>query len=182
MTRLARRKAASSTHHRAEVGRARCPQRAVADQGQNLGILVGSRVPRDRPNGRAVAPRPPLQPEELGNPERTPARTQQRIVASCETSPKKSKGTIRRLRYVGKSHVACLLIMFLQGRLAMPHMRHENVRHATLLFRAEGVNVLTTSAEERSKRDSKKSARRKAVCGKSAYAIGRGGICIGGTG
>ncbi len=68
--------------------------------------------------------------------------------ASCETSPKKSKGTIRRLRYVGKSHVACLLIMFLQWRLAMPHMRHENVRHATLLFRAEGVTVRMTGAGE----------------------------------
>ena len=34
-------------------------------------------------------------------------------------------------------HVACLLIMFLKGRLAMPCIRHEKVRHATLLFRAE---------------------------------------------
>ena len=35
-------------------------------------------------------------------------------------------------------HVACLLIMFYDGRLAMPSLRRENVRHATLLFRAEG--------------------------------------------
>ena len=42
---------------------------------------------------------------------------------------------------MGKSHVACLLIMFFQGRLAMPSMGHENVRHATLIFRAEGVGL-----------------------------------------
>ena len=52
---------------------------------------------------------------------------------------------------MGKSHVACLLIMFFDGRLAMPHIRHENVRHATLLFCAEGVNVRTTGAGERRK-------------------------------
>ena len=32
------------------------------------------------------------------------------------------------------SHVACLLIMFYFGRLAMPYSKRENVRHATLLF------------------------------------------------
>ena len=53
------------------------------------------------------------------------------------------------MRYVGKSHVACLLIMFVSRRLAMPPLRHENVRHATLLFCAEGVNVqLSTGVEE----------------------------------
>ena len=91
-------------------------------------ILVG-RSPRDRRSN----------PRSWGIP-KGPQHVRNSVsYASCETSPKKSKGTIRRLRYVGKSHVACLLIMFLQGRLAMPHMRHENVRHATLLFRAEGV-------------------------------------------
>ena len=40
-----------------------------------------------------------------------------------------------------QSHVACLLIMFCYGRLAMPFSKRENVRHATLLFRAESVNV-----------------------------------------
>ena len=49
---------------------------------------------------------------------------------------------------MGKSHVACLLIMFYDGRLAMPYSRHENARHATLLFCAEGVNVRITGAEE----------------------------------
>ena len=39
--------------------------------------------------------------------------------------------------------------MFTRGRLAMPHIRHENVRHATLLFCAEGVNVRTTGAGEK---------------------------------
>ena len=41
--------------------------------------------------------------------------------------------------------------MFYYGRLAMPLLRRENVRHATLLFCAEGVNVRTTGAEERAK-------------------------------
>ena len=36
----------------------------------------------------------------------------------------------------GVFHVACLLVMFFNGRLAMPCMRRENVRHATLSFRA----------------------------------------------
>ena len=31
----------------------------------------------------------------------------------------------------------------------MPLLGRENVRHATLLFRAEGVNVQTTGVEER---------------------------------
>ena len=50
-------------------------------------------------------------------------------------------GTARRavrnlalLRYVGKFHVACLQAMFFRGRLAMPSVGYENVRHATLLF------------------------------------------------
>ena len=54
------------------------------------------------------------QTEELGSPERTPARTQQRIIAIVETSPKLGKRDTK-LRYVGKSHVACLLIMFTDG-------------------------------------------------------------------
>ena len=39
--------------------------------------------------------------------------------------------------------MACLLIMFCLGRLAMPPLEHDDVRHATLLFCAEGVNVRT---------------------------------------
>ena len=50
---------------------------------------------------------------------------------------------------MGKSHVACLLIMFQSGRLAMPSIRHENVRHATLLFRAKGVNVRVIGVEDK---------------------------------
>ena len=53
-----------------------------------------------------------------------------------------------KLRYVGKSHMACLLIMFVSRRLAMPPLRRETVRHATLLFCAEGVNVQITGAGE----------------------------------
>ena len=56
---------------------------------------------------------------------------------------------------MGKSHVACLLIMFLQGRLAMPHIRHENVRHATLLYHAKGVTVRTSGAGVRVKESDK---------------------------
>ena len=37
--------------------------------------------------------------------------------------------------------MACLLSMFSDGRLAMPLERRENVRHATLLFCAEGGDV-----------------------------------------
>ena len=44
--------------------------------------------------------------------------------------------------------MACLHIMFFNGRLAMPYSRRENVRHATLLFRAEGVNMQTKQARE----------------------------------
>ena len=52
------------------------------------------------------------------------------------------------MRYV-VIHVACLLIMFLFGRLAMPLKRREKVRHATLLFRAGGGYALVkTGAEE----------------------------------
>ena len=45
--------------------------------------------------------------------------------------------------------MACLLIMFLKGRLAMPSVGRENVRHATLLFCAEGVNVRTEGVEDK---------------------------------
>ena len=37
--------------------------------------------------------------------------------------------------------MACLLVMFFNGRLAMPCMRRDDVRHATLLFCAEGGTV-----------------------------------------
>ena len=61
-------------------------------------------------------------------------------VLSLDTKLRQSKSKRdTKLRYVGKSHVACLLIMFTRGRLAMPCIRRENVRHATLLFHAEGV-------------------------------------------
>ena len=39
-----------------------------------------------------------------------------------------------RVALRGLFHVACLLIMFYLGRLAMPFLKRENVRHATLLF------------------------------------------------
>ena len=45
------------------------------------------------------------------------------------------------MRYVA-IHVACLLIMFCYGRLAMPLERREKVRHATLLFCALERRVL----------------------------------------
>ena len=45
--------------------------------------------------------------------------------------------------------MACLLIMFTRRRLAMPSIGRENVRHATLLSCAEGVNVQTTGVGEK---------------------------------
>ena len=102
-------------------------------KGQNLGNSVSTM--NGRPRSRGI----PKGPQHVRN---------SVSYALVKTSPKKSKGTIRRLRYVGKSHVACLLIMFLQWRLAMPSLERENVRHATLLFRAEGVTVRTTGAGE----------------------------------
>ena len=47
--------------------------------------------------------------------------------------------------------MACLLIMFTRGRLAMPSIEHENVRHATLLFCAEGDTLRTTGAGRKRK-------------------------------
>ena len=48
--------------------------------------------------------------------------------------------------------MACLLSMFSDGRLAMPLERRENVRHATLLFCAGGVNVRTRGVEREEKK------------------------------
>ena len=39
----------------------------------------------------------------------------------------------------GVFHVACLPIMFYDGRLAMPYSRRENVRRATFLFASDMV-------------------------------------------
>ena len=39
-----------------------------------------------------------------------------------------------RVALRGVFHVACLLIMFYDGRLAMPYSRRENVRHVTSFF------------------------------------------------
>ena len=56
--------------------------------------------------------------------------------ASCETSPKiQSKSGIRWSRYVGNPRGVFSSFMFLQGRLAMPHMRRGDWKHATLLSR-----------------------------------------------
>ena len=41
----------------------------------------------------------------------------------------------------GLFHVACLHIMFSDGRLAMPYSRRENVRHATLFLSAPRVST-----------------------------------------
>ena len=50
----------------------------------------------------------------------------------------------------GLFHVACLHIMFSDGRLAMPYSRRENVRHATLLFCAKSVNARGETGVEES--------------------------------
>ena len=91
------------------------------DRNQSGGQNLGNSVPTGR------------QAEGPGNPERNPARTQQRIVVCWKTSPKYDKA-----RYevaLRGNHVACLLIMFCQGRLAMPSSRYENVkaRHSSFL-------------------------------------------------
>ena len=78
-------------------------------------------------------------------------RTQQRIVAlgrNRQFQVKKRKYEVA-LRGI---HVACLLIMFLNGRLAMPYPRRDNVRHATLIFRALerwAVKMCSSEQEER---------------------------------
>ena len=51
---------------------------------------------------------------------------------------------------MGRSHVACLLIMFVKGRLAMPCMRHENVRHATFLLSMRDIRQETRGNSEAS--------------------------------
>ena len=51
----------------------------------------------------------------------TPAVTYATAYDACsEIANFKLKSGIRRLRYVCNSHVACLLVMFFNGRLAMP--------------------------------------------------------------
>ena len=47
-----------------------------------------------------------------------------------------------------KDPVACLLIMFCQGRLAMPYIGRENVKARHSAFRAQSVNVQATGAEK----------------------------------
>ena len=51
------------------------------------------------------------------------------------------------MRYVG-NYVACLLNHVLRRAFGDAYMRRENVRHATLLFCAESVNVRTIGAGE----------------------------------
>ena len=58
-----------------------------------------------------------------------------------------------RVALRGLFHVACLLIMFYLGRLAMPFLKRENVRHATLLFCAKSANVQGNGAEKRERKD-----------------------------
>ena len=54
-----------------------------------------------------------------------------------------------KLRYVA-IHVACLLVMFYLGRLAMPYSRRENVRHATFPFlRLDVVMQIIRKVRER---------------------------------
>jgi len=90
--------------------------------------------------------------EELGRPERLPATYATAYFRYRENfaKVKPKRDTKVALRGWINIHVACLLIMFLQWRLAMPHMRHKNVRHATLFSapRAAGLGK-TTGAEEK---------------------------------
>ena len=70
--------------------------------------------------------------------------------ACTEIANFKLRSGVRGLRYVA-IHVACLLIMFLNGRLAMPLERREKARHATLLFCALERRVLVKVRRERKK-------------------------------
>ena len=54
-----------------------------------------------------------------------------------------------RVALRGVFHVACLLIMFYLGRLAMPYSRRENVRHATLFLSAPRVSTCWQIGVER---------------------------------
>ena len=69
-------------------------------------------------------------------------RTQQRINAL----DRNRQFQVKKRKYgvaLRGTHVACLLIMFLNGRLAMPYPRRENVRHATLLYCRKGLIMKT---------------------------------------
>ena len=68
--------------------------------------------------------------------------------ASCKIAKFSVEKRSTKVALRVQSHVACLLVMFFNGRLAMPCMRRENVRHATLLFCAGSVNVRTNGAGE----------------------------------
>ena len=54
-----------------------------------------------------------------------------------------------RVALRGVFHVACLLIMFCLGRLAMPFLKCENVRHATLFLSAPRVSTCWQTGAER---------------------------------
>jgi hypothetical protein len=73
---------------------------------------------------------------DLGNPERIPVAYATAYYRFMQNFAKVRVSEIRRLRYMGLAHVACLSIMFIQGRLAMTCMSRENVSLAALFFRA----------------------------------------------
>ena len=70
-------------------------------------------------------------------------RTQQRIVCLLENFAKVRDKKLDTKVALRGNHVACLLFMFLIGRLAMPSSRHEDVRHATLLYCRKGLIMKT---------------------------------------
>ena len=71
--------------------------------------------------------------------------------ASCEIANFQDRKRSTKVALRGAIHVACLLVMFSVGRLAMPFLKREKVRHATLLFCAEGGNLQTIGVGSRMK-------------------------------
>ncbi len=102
-------------------------RRRLPRQGQNLGLPVG-RSPRDR---RARA-------EALGKPERPPARTQQRIVASSENR-KFSRSKARYDCALRGTHATHFLFKFYFGLFPVPQMRLKSESAPLFLSTPDGV-------------------------------------------
>jgi len=117
-------------------GRVRCPQRAALRWKCDK-----SPPPPQTRLQRAIPP-------ERRKP-RTRGRTQLRMTLTVKSPISKLKSGIRRLRCVA-IHVACLLIMFFNGRLAMPTVDMK-MRDTPLFFFAPGVSMFKRPARKKRK-------------------------------
>ncbi len=101
---------------------------------------------RKHPRGRAAHAAPS---EEPGNPKRIPARTQQRmtLVVKSPISSRKAEYEVALRgqvpRGVSSNHV-------LRRAFGDAYLKHENVRHATLLFCAFGGRAFIGEGAEES--------------------------------